>query len=128
LIERALADQVAPAPVLGDAAYGDSFAFRQRLRELNLEFFLQVTPEEHLGWTQEVPIVLKGKYRKLADQELAASARHLLDIAGSLPDAAWENCSWITGDGKRHHTRIDWKKSGLWSIGQRERKSLTIVI
>jgi len=36
LIEQALADEVAPAPVLGDAAYGDSFAFRQRLRELNL--------------------------------------------------------------------------------------------
>jgi hypothetical protein len=27
---------MAQAPVLGDAAYGDSFAFRQRLRELNL--------------------------------------------------------------------------------------------
>jgi SRSO17 transposase len=110
LIERALADQVAPAPVLGDAAYGDGFAFRQRLRELNLEFFLQVTPEEHLGWTQEVPTVLKGKYRKLADQELAGSARHLLDIARSLPEAAWNNCSWITGDGKRHHTRIAWQE------------------
>ena len=110
LIERALADQVAPAPVLGDAAYGDSFAFRQRLRELDLEFFLQVTPEEHLGWTQEVPTVLKGKYRKLADQELAARARHLLDIAGSLPEDAWKNCSWITGDGKRHHTRIAWQE------------------
>ena len=72
LIEQALADQVAPAPVLGDAAYGDSFAFRQRLRELNLEFFLQVTSEEHLRWTQEVPTVLKGKYRKLVDEKLAA--------------------------------------------------------
>ena len=110
LIERALADQVAPAPVLGDAAYGDSFAFRQRLRELDLEFFLQVTPEEHLGWTREVPTVLKGKYRKLADQALAARARHLLDIAGSLPEDAWKNCSWITGDGKRHHTRIAWQE------------------
>jgi SRSO17 transposase len=38
LIEQALADQVAPAPVLGDAAYGDSFAFRQRLRELKLNW------------------------------------------------------------------------------------------
>jgi len=110
LIEQALADQVAPAPVLGDAAYGDSFAFRQRLRELNLEFFLQVTPEEHLGWTQEVPTVLKGKYRKLVDQKLAASARHLLDIARSLPDAVWKDCSWATGDGKRHHTRIAWQE------------------
>jgi len=110
LIERALADQVAPAPVLGDAAYGDSFAFRQRLRELNLEFFLQVTPQEHLGWTQEVPTVLKGKYRKLVDEKLAASARHLLDIARSLPDAVWKDCSWTTGDGKRHHTRIAWQE------------------
>jgi SRSO17 transposase len=110
LIERALADQVAPAPVLGDAAYGDSFAFRQRLRELNLEFFLQVTPEEHLGWTQEVPTVLKGKYRKLVDEKLAASARHLLDIARSLPEAVWKDCSWTTGDGKRHYTRIAWQE------------------
>jgi len=110
LIEQALADQVAPAPVLGDAAYGDSFVFRQRLRELNLEFFLQVTPEEHLGWTQEVPTVLKGKYRKLVDEKLAASARHLLDIARSLPDAFWKDCSWTTGDGKRHYTRIAWQE------------------
>ena len=75
-----------------------------------MEFFLQVTPEEHLGWTREVPTVLKGKYRKLADQALAARARHLLDIAGSLPEDAWKNCSWITGDGKRHHTRIAWQE------------------
>src|SRR5260370_24766822 len=33
LIEQALADQVLPAPVLGDSAYGDGFAFRARLRE-----------------------------------------------------------------------------------------------
>jgi SRSO17 transposase len=107
LIERALADQVAAAPVLGDAAYGDSFAFRQRLRELNLEFFLQVTPEEHFGWIQEPPTVLKGKYRKLADEKLAASARHLMDIARSL---AWKDCSWTTTGGQRHHTRIAWQE------------------
>ena len=110
LIEQALADQVAPAPLLGDAAYGDSFAFRQRLRELNLEFFLQVTPEEHFGWTQEVPTVLKGKYRKLADQKLAASARHLMDIARSLPTGAWKYCSWTTAGGHRHRTRIAWQE------------------
>jgi SRSO17 transposase len=110
LIEQALADQVAPAPVLGDAAYGDSFAFRQRLRDLNLEFFLQVTPEEHFGWTQEVPTVLKGKYRKLADQKLAASARHLMDIARSLPTGAWKYCSWTTAGGQRHRTRIAWQE------------------
>jgi SRSO17 transposase len=31
LIEQVLADQVAPAPVLGDAAYGDSFALAPRI-------------------------------------------------------------------------------------------------
>ena len=88
--------------------------------------------------------MLKGKYRKLVDEKLAASARHLLDIARSLPDAVWKDGSWTTGDGKRHHTRIawqevflarglkepmaDWKKSGLCSIGQGELQSLTIVI
>jgi hypothetical protein len=52
LFEQALADQVVPTPVLGDAAYGNGFAFRPQLRELNLEFFLQVTPEEHKAWIQ----------------------------------------------------------------------------
>ena len=75
-----------------------------------MQFFLQVTPEEHLGWTQEVPTVLKGKYRNLADEELAGGTRHLLDIVGSLSDAAWNNCSWTTGDRKRHHTRIAWQE------------------
>jgi hypothetical protein len=75
-----------------------------------LEFFLQVTPEEHFGWTQEVPTVLKGKYRKLVDEKLAAGARHLLDIARSWPEALWKDCSWTTGDGKRHHTRIAWQE------------------
>ena len=39
LIEQALADQVAPAPVLGDAAYGDSFAFRNVYGNLIWSFF-----------------------------------------------------------------------------------------
>ena len=94
LIEQALADQVVPAPVLGDAAYGDGFAFRAHLRELNLEFFLQVTPEEHKAWIQEVPTTLKGKYqRPFAGPEqvldyvgrythrVAISNNRLLDIA-----------------------------------------------
>ena len=54
--------------------------------------------------------MLKGKYRKLVDEKLAASARHLLDIARSWPDAVWKDCSWTTGDGKRHHTRIAWQE------------------
>src|SRR6266403_1905237 len=109
LIEQALADQVAPAPLLGDAAYGDSFAFRQRLRELNLEFFLQVTPEEHRGWTQEVPTTLKGKYRTV-DEKTAQSAHHLLEIARALPAAQWKHGCWKAAKGARQHTRIAWQE------------------
>ena len=82
LIEQALADQVLPAPVLGDAAYGNGFAFRAHLRELNLEFFLQVTPEEHKAWIQEVPTTLKGKYR-VVDQELSRTHATFLRYAAS---------------------------------------------
>ena len=88
--------------------------------------------------------MLKGKYRKLVDEKLAARARHFLDIARSLPDAFWKDCSWTTGDGKditpaslgkrsfllvaSRNPMADWKTSGLCSIGQGELQNLTIVI
>ena len=49
LVREALADGVAPAPVLGDAAYGDNAEFRAGLRTLGLEFFLQVDAAKHKG-------------------------------------------------------------------------------
>lgn len=55
LVRAALADGVAPAPVLGDAANGDNAEFRVVLRQLNLEFFLQVDAAKHKGWSFEVP-------------------------------------------------------------------------
>ena len=69
-----------------------------------------MTPEEHLGWIQEVPTVLKGKYRQLADEGLAARARHLMDIVRWLPTEAWKHCSWTTAGGQRHSTRIAWQE------------------
>src|SRR5260370_902332 len=91
LIEQALADQVLPAPVLGDSAYGDGFAFRARLRELKMEFFLQVTPEEHRGWIEEVSTTLKGKYRTV-DEKTAQTPRNLLEVARSMPAAQVHHC------------------------------------
>jgi SRSO17 transposase len=109
LIEQALADQVAPAPVLADAAYGNGFGFREGLRQLHLEFFLQVTPEEHHGWTEEVPTILKAKSRAV-DSEIAAKARSLLEIARCLPEAAWKPCAWRSATGKRQCTRLAWQE------------------
>ena len=49
LIREALADGVEPAPVLGDAVYGDNAEFRTQWRELEMEFFLRVDPGKHKG-------------------------------------------------------------------------------
>jgi SRSO17 transposase len=109
LIEQALADGVAPGPVLADAAYGNGFGFRQRLRALGLEFFLQVTPQEHHAWTEEVPTVLNGKYRTV-DEATAQSARNLLEIAQALPAEAWQPCRWRAANGKAQQTRLAWQE------------------
>jgi SRSO17 transposase len=109
LIEGALADQVGPAPVLADSAYGNGFAFRERLRQLQLEFFLQVTPQEHQGWTEEVPTTPKGNYRTV-DPKSAPDARNLLEIARALPEAAWKPCAWKAANGRRRHTRLAWQE------------------
>jgi SRSO17 transposase len=109
LIEEALADEVAPAPVLADAAYGNGFACRQRLRQLDLEFFLQVTPQEHHGWTEAVPTVCNGNYRTV-DQATAQSARPLLEIARALPAEAWQPCRWRAANGKPQRTRLAWQE------------------
>jgi SRSO17 transposase len=110
LIEQALADQAAPAPVLADAAYGNGFEFRQRLRQLGLEFFLQVTPQEHQGWTEEVPTRPNGKYRTVVEAEDVPKARTLLAIARELPAEAWKACAWKAANGKRQRTRLAWQE------------------
>ena len=48
VIERALVDQLVPAPVQGDSAYGNSFAFRAHLRELKLPFNDRLGPSENV--------------------------------------------------------------------------------
>ena len=50
LIRQAVADGVPQAPVLGDSAYGINGPFRDGLRELDLEFFLQVDARSLVGW------------------------------------------------------------------------------
>lgn len=107
LLEQLVRDEIDRAPVLGDSAYGDSFEFRQELRRLHLEFFLQVTAPEHKGWVEEVPTKLSGKYRIVSDK-VAGQARHLGQITEGLPASVWKDCSWETAGGERHITRLAW--------------------
>jgi SRSO17 transposase len=107
LLRQVVADEIDRAPVLGDSAYGDSYEFRQELRRLNLEFFLQVTPEEHKGWLEEVPTQLKGKYRTV-NAKTAERARDLVQITEALPQSSWKDCLWQATGGRQRKTRLAW--------------------
>jgi SRSO17 transposase len=106
LVKEALADGVAPAPVLGDAAYGDNADFRAGLRTLGAEFFLQVDAAKHKGWNFEVPTELKQVRRHPAAE--APPSQTLVQIAAGFPVANWQSARWKTARGERGATRLAW--------------------
>jgi SRSO17 transposase len=106
LIREALADDVARAPILGDAAYGDNAEFRAGLRKLGLEFFLQVDPTKHKGWSFEVPTQIKWVRRHPASD--APASLTLAQIAKDIPPQEWKLARWKTADGQPASTRLAW--------------------
>lgn len=106
LIEQVLADGVPQAPVLADAAYGDSSDFRQQLRQWGLEFFVQVTAKELIGWDYEVETVLKRTRRHPVAS--APPAQTLEQLAAKIPEQEWKGCEWTAADGETRSTRIAW--------------------
>jgi SRSO17 transposase len=105
LIREALADGVAPAPVLGDAVYGDNAEFRSELRRLGMEFFLQVDPSKHQGWDYPIETELKRVRRQVAPGQ--APPRTLVEI---VADWKWKACSWTTASGQTQTTRLAWRE------------------
>lgn len=106
LIQQALSDGVAPAPVLGDSVYGDSGDFRAQLRQLGMEFFLQVTPTSHKGWAYEVETELRKTRRHVVAS--APPPKTLEELAASIPQSKWKNCKWTAANGKTRSTRLAW--------------------
>jgi len=105
LIRQAHADGVCPAPVLGDSAYGDSSDFREGVRKLGMEFFLQVEPT-HKAWTE--PVALERKRTRYALAPDTPPARTLAEIVARLPPPEWKSCSWKAVNGRRQRTRLAW--------------------
>ena len=108
LLEDLLRDGIPPAPVLADAVYGDNAQFRKRIRDLNLEFFVQVDPGKHKGWDQEVQTVMKQKRRHVVPN--APPSQTLQQLAASIPSKQWKDCSWSTANGQIRTTRIAWRE------------------
>lgn len=105
LIRQACEDGVPLAPVLGDAVYGDSPEFREGVRKLRLEFFLQVSGG-HKAWTHPVPTEKKRVRRYVAAD--APAAQTLAEIAAGFPAEQWKGCSWRAADGQTRRTRLAW--------------------
>jgi SRSO17 transposase len=105
LIRQAQADGVPPAPILGDSVYGGSPDFREGVRQLGMEFMLQVAPT-HKAWTQAVPTQRKRPRHYAV--EAVPPAQTLDEIVLGFPPQQWKNCSWKAADGQTRRTRLAW--------------------
>jgi SRSO17 transposase len=108
LIRHAISDHVPPAPVLGDNAYGINGAFRDGLRELGLEFFLQVDAQQLTGWAQ--PVALERKRTRWQVREPHPKALSLAQLFAGQKKVEWHPCSWKAADGQTRRTRLAWTK------------------
>jgi SRSO17 transposase len=107
IIRQAQRDGVPLAPVLGDCAYGNNSEFRAGLRQLKMEFFLQVDASQLKGWDQEVPTEVK-RVRRYVKAE-APPAQTLAELTQDIPEGEWKNCSWVTAGGQTRKTRLAWR-------------------
>lgn len=85
MIERAIADGVPQGVVLADSAYGSSSQFRQRLRELGLDYAVGVNP------TTKVQLLGDDGKPRGKEQSLKQLARRL------KRQGAFRRCTWRQG-------------------------------
>jgi SRSO17 transposase len=108
LIRAVLAEGVPRAPVLGDNAYGINGEFRDGLRALGMEFFLQVDPSQLNGWAQ--PVALEQKRTRWQVAANVPAPQSLLKVFAAQKAVKWRSCSWKAADGQTRHTRLTWMK------------------
>ena len=108
LIGETLKHGVGRAPILGDSHYGDSTEFRQRLRELELEFFLQVSGVGHKAWSE--PVVTERKTKRYHVVAATPPPRTLAEITADFNATDWRACQWKATAGRVRQTRLAWRK------------------
>ena len=108
LLEKLCRDQVQKAPVLADSLYGDCSVFREGVRQLGLEFFVQVTPTGHTAWSEPPRLIKKQKRSYPAPNQ--PKAQTLLRIAASWSHDFWRPVQWKATDGSIRHSRLAWKQ------------------
>jgi SRSO17 transposase len=122
LMAAALADGVPKAPVLGDFVYGINGPFRDGLRRLGMEFFLQIDQGQLSGWAHPVAVEKKHKYWHVARGQ--PSAKGLTQLWAEQKSIRWHPVSWKAADGKTRRTRLAWMKVYLPSALERGAEAL----
>lgn len=122
LIREMVADGVALAPVLGDNAYGINGEFRDQLRDLGLEFFLQIDPTQLTGWAQRVRLEKKRtRWHVVEDRPEPLT---LLKLFAAQKTVKWHSASWKAADGQTRQTRLAWMRVYLAGALDRGSQSL----
>jgi SRSO17 transposase len=110
-IRKAVEEEVIPAPVLADAAYGNDSQFREGLTELGLEYVVGVQKSTTVWRPGEAPRPAKrwkgrGRPPTLLRRDKNHRPISVKQLAESLAASAWENVSWRQGTKQRLRSRF----------------------
>lgn len=118
LIDQMLRWEVPGMPVVADSAYGNSFDFREQLRQRQLSYVLAVEPSTVI-WTQDpntVPVppsAPTGRPRRYPPLAATPAPQDLTTVARQLPAAAWKKVTWRAGT--RGPQRSRFAKLKVWA-------------
>ena len=118
LIDQMLRGEVPRMPVVADSAYGNSFDFREQLRQRHLSYVLAVEPST-VVWTQDPnaiplpPSAPTGRPRRYPPLEATPAPQDLTTVARQLPAAAWKKVTWRAGT--RGPQRSRFAKLKVWA-------------
>ncbi len=126
LLDQVLSWGVPPLPLVADSFYGDSYDFRQQLRQRQLKYVVAVEPETQV-WTQDPqasrPVAKRpGRPRKVPVRPGLSPPQDLPTVAQQLPPSAWHNVTWREGSRGVQRSRFArlqvWAAHG-WRSGKR---------
>jgi SRSO17 transposase len=118
LIDQMLRWEVPRMPVVADSAYGNSFDFREQLRQRQLSYVLAVEPST-VAWTQDpnsVPVppsAPTGRPRRYPPLEATPPPQDLTTVARQWPVSGWKKVTWRAGT--RGPQRSRFAKLKVWA-------------
>src|SRR6202795_5228019 len=110
-IRKAMEEEVATAPVLADAAYGNDSQFREGLSELRLAYVVGVQGSTTVWRPGEAPLSAKrwkgrGRPPTLLRRDKQHQPLSLKQLAESLPPISWKPVCWREGTKQKLRSRF----------------------